>query len=146
MVRTRLALLATAMLFALACATSTPPSKFTGLENEWVAAIRDHDTAVLDRLLDDSFVDTTYRGALRTKSEVLGGPPAGGPYRTVRLDDVAVRMYRDHTAVVTGVNVLQGTSEQDVVRVRFTDVFVLRGKSWRAVSAQETLQATSPPG
>jgi len=70
-----------------------------------------------------------------------------GPYHTLRLDELQVRTYGARTAVVTGLDVLQGASGDDVVRVRFTDVFVKRDGTWRAVSAQETLQAatTAPP-
>jgi Domain of unknown function (DUF4440) len=132
-------LFATALL-AIGCAGAPPRSVFIQLENDWVAALRTHDAAALDRLLDDSFVDTTFRGGRRTKHDVLIGPPAGGVYHTLRLDDVAVRIYSNRTAVVTGVNVLQGPKAEDVVRVSFTDVFIRRHGAWRAISAQETLQ------
>ena len=97
---------------------------------------------MLDGLLADGFVDSTFRGATRTKREVLAGPAAGGAYRSLRLDDLAVRTYGS-TAIVTGVNVLRGTAG-DEVRVRFTDVFIRRRGRWRAVSAQETLQPERP--
>ena len=129
------------VLTAVGCATAAPPaSYFEELEHRWVAALQAHDTAALSDLLDDSFVDSTFRGTTRTKHDVLAGPPAGGGYKSVRLDDVSVRTYR-RTAIVTGVNVLQGPTG-DVVRVRFTDVFCKSGNAWRAVAAQETLQAT----
>ncbi|MGH9443709.1 MAG: nuclear transport factor 2 family protein [Thermoanaerobaculia bacterium] len=137
-----LAILLGGMVLFAGCASAPPADGafFLGLENRWVEAIAKHDTAALDRLLDDSFLDSTFRGGLRTKKDVLTGPPAAGPYRSIRLDDLAVRRYGSRTAVVTGINVLQGASAQDIARIRFTDVFVERQGEWRAVSAQETLQ------
>jgi hypothetical protein len=108
------------------------------IEHRWVDALQRHGTAVLDELLADSFVDSTFRGGIRTKREILAGPPAGGAYRSVRLDELAVRRYGRGTAIVTGVNVLRGP-KGDLVRVRFTDVFVVERGRWRAVAAQETL-------
>lgn len=127
-------------LACLSCASAAGPAPFVELEHRWVEASQAHDTSALDRLLDDGFVDTTFRGGVRTKRDVLDGPPAGGPYRSIRLDELRVRRYGG-TAIVTGVNVLQGPAAGDVARVRFTDVFVERRGGWRAVSAQETLEA-----
>ena len=131
-------------LLLTGCAVSLrshPADDLVALEHRWVEAIRSHDVAQLDALLDESFVDSTFRGATRTKEQVLSGPPAGGRYHSIRLDDLAVRRYGS-TGIVTGVNVLQGAGAGDTVRVRFTDVFVKRRGRWRAVCAQETLQTT----
>ena len=135
--RMRLALLATIVL-AVGCATAPSPSYFKNLESRWVAALQAHDTAALNELLDDSFIDSTFRGGIRTKHDVLAGPPAGGAYKSLRLDDVNVRAYGRTTVIVTGINVLSGPSG-DTVRVRFTDVFSASHGRWHAVSAQETL-------
>ncbi|MGE5234215.1 MAG: nuclear transport factor 2 family protein [Acidobacteriota bacterium] len=136
-------LLAGLALAALACASagSTTTAQLTVVEARWVKALRAHDTVALDRLLDDRFVDSTFRGTVRSKRDVLAGPPAGGPYHSIRLDDLVVRSYGHSTAIVTGVNVLQGKDAGDIVRVRFTDVFIRQRGEWRAVAAQETLQA-----
>jgi len=141
-VRLTAALAIFSSLSTIGCITTTPPaSRFVEIEHRWVDALQTHDTATLDQLLDDTFIDSTFRGALRTKRDVLTGPPAAGSYRSIRFGDVAVRTYGNHIAVVTGVNVLRGKGVDDIVRVRFTDVFVNRRGQWRAVSAQETVQA-----
>ncbi len=131
------------LLFALALlfggCRSAPAPDFIRLEEKWIAALQQRDLPALRELLDDSFVDSTFQGTLRTKDDVLGGSAAGSRYRSVRLDDVRVRRYGSATAIVTGVNVLQGPNGGELVRVRFTDVFrKIRGR-WRAVTAQETL-------
>lgn len=134
-------LLALCLTAAAACRSTAPAPDFIAIENEWIAALQSHDTVTLDRLLDPTFIDSTFRGGIRTKQDVLGGPPAGAGYRHVRFDDLTVRRYGDDTAIASGVNVLQGSSANEVVRVRFTDVFVRRAGTWRAVSAQETLES-----
>lgn len=131
------------LLVVAGCAsTETSDGDFAALEQRWVAAVRAHDTATLDRLLDDSFLDSTFRGALRTKNDVLTGPPAGGSYHSIGFEDLRVRRYGE-TVIVSGVNVVQGSTPDDLARVRFTDVFVRRDGQWRAVAAQETLQSSS---
>jgi len=101
-------LLAVVFVLAFGCATAPPAKYFEDLEHQWVAALQAHDTATLNELLDASFVDSTFRGGTRTKHDVLTGPPAGGAYKSVRLEDMTVRLYGRRTAIVTGVNVLQG--------------------------------------
>jgi len=124
-----------------ACASlgGATAAQLIGIEHRWVEALETHDTAALDDLLAEGFVDSTFRGGVRTKREILAGPAAGGPYRSLRLDDLTVRTYGRSTAIVRGVNVLRGPAG-DLVRVRFTDVFVVQHGRWRAVSAQETLE------
>lgn len=134
-----------ALLFLVAgCASlnATPDAYFVDLEHRWLDALQKHDVAALDALLDDSFVDVTFRGGVRTKHDVMTGPPMSGPYHSIRLDDLAVRRYGSAVAVVTGVNVLQGATADDLARIRFTDVFAKRDGRWRAVSAQETLESS----
>jgi len=135
----RLAPVLALALLAGACALQREPAvSLLEVEHRWVEELQKHDTAALDEILSDGFVDSTFRGELRTKREILTGPPAGGPYRSVRLADLAVRRYGT-TAVVTGVNVLRSPAG-DLARVRFTDVFIVERGRWRAVAAQETLQ------
>src|SRR6478609_8063241 len=131
-----LSLLAAIAFVAVGCASAPAAAYFKDLEARWVAAAEAHDTATLGELLDDSFVDSTFRGETRTKQDVLGGPPAAGSYKSVRLEELTVRPYGRDTVIVTSVNVLEGPAK-DIVRVRFTDVFRKSDGRWRAVAAQE---------
>lgn len=134
-------LLALACLLLSGCiSTNAPaPDTFIRLEHEWISALERRDVAMLGELLDDSFIDSTFQGAVRTKSDVLAGPRAGAGYRSVALEDMKVRQYGPTTVIVTGVNVLQRSEKEAAVRVRFTDVFCKLHGRWRAVAAQETL-------
>jgi len=114
--------------------------EFAGMEHQWVEALEKHDVATLDRLLSEDFMDSTFRGAIRDKKAILSGPRVAPAYHSSGFEELKVRVYGSDMAIVTGINVLQGSSPADVARIRFTDVFVRQNGQWRAVSAQETLQ------
>lgn len=107
------------------------------LEHVWVRALEEHDVPVLQRILADDFIDTSYRGRLRTKADLLAGR-VSADIASERLSELKVRVF-GNTAVVTGLNTVTGTKQAWAARVRFTDVFVRRNGRWQAVSAQETL-------
>jgi ketosteroid isomerase-like protein len=144
--RSRVLLLASLLLALAACVSrpTTTSEEFARIEQSWIEALQSHDTAALGRLLADDFLDSTWCGGVRTREQVLSGPPAAArPYHSVRLEELKVRTPGRDTAIVTGVNVLESADPEDRVRIRFTDVFVREDGRWRAVSAQETLQSGS---
>lgn len=134
------------VLFAVAlfgCAgpgpTVPPPDHFIALEHRWVQALAAHDTASLDSLLTDDFIDITFQGGIRSKHDLtMGHPSPGASYHSVRLESLVVRP-QGSAVIVTGTNVLEGADSTDIARIRFTDVFVFQDGRWRAASAQETL-------
>jgi ketosteroid isomerase-like protein len=107
------------------------------LEHAWVHALERHDVATLRRILADDFLDTSYKGQVRTKADQLAARAAAG-IESERLSDLKVRVL-GNTAIVTGLNTIQGRRRAWTARIRFTDIFVKRGGRWRAVGAQETL-------
>ena len=110
-------------------------------EARWVDALDRRDAAALRALLDDDFVDVTWKGDVRDKSAAVAALEAPNrPSTTQTLQEVRVRFAAPDTAVVTGMNVVTGKAPDFTARVRFTDVFVRRAGSWRAFSAQETLE------
>ncbi|HET8551968.1 MAG TPA: nuclear transport factor 2 family protein [Gammaproteobacteria bacterium] len=107
------------------------------LEHMWVNALEHHDVATLRRILANDFLDTSYKGQLRTKADQLAGRAAPG-IASERLSDLKVRVFGT-TAIVTGLNTITGKPHAWTARIRFTDIFIKRGDHWCAVSAQETL-------
>jgi ketosteroid isomerase-like protein len=108
------------------------------LEQRWATATGTRDHAVLDSILADGFVDVSWQGKLRGKADALAAPAA--PVKTEQtLSELTVRIYGD-AAVVTGLNTAVAADKSFTARVRFTDVFVKQAGTWRAVSAQETLE------
>jgi ketosteroid isomerase-like protein len=123
---------------------TSPREALIRLEHRWVEALERRDAAAVGSILADDFVDTTYRGERRTRSEALAGLTS--PQRaatTQELSDVVARVYGT-TGIVTGVNNVTGRNPDFSARLRFTDVFVKSNGVWKAVSAQETLVAGAP--
>jgi len=108
-------------------------------EHDWLNALQQNDAAALDCILADEFEDTSWKGELRPKSQVLrelSGRPA--QYKQT-LCDLEVDLVAD-VAVVHGVNVITDQQAHEVIRIRFTDVLRFSDHRWRAVAAQETAQ------
>jgi hypothetical protein len=105
-------------------------------EDDWLRALMERDSAALERILADDFVDVTWRGELHTKQDALRAL-AHRPAFEQRLDSLHVSLY-EPTAVVRGVNVVSDSRGAVVARIRFTDVLVRTESGWRAVAAQET--------
>jgi len=112
-------------------------------EAAWTEALRRRDGATLGRLLADDFVDTTWQGARRTKPAILAAL-AGADPQPVALSDLSVSLHGD-TAVARGLNTIRAADGAVRARVRFTDVFLYRDGGWRAIAAQETLEAAAAP-
>lgn len=131
-----LALLTTPALATTSAANrGTPVVK---LEHAWIGAIRQHDTAMLARILADDFTDIDVHGHIRDKADAMTTSTApSGTTQTLR--DLRVRRYGD-SAVANGINVVHSKAKGWTVQIAFTDVFVRRHGQWQAVSAQETLQ------
>lgn len=106
------------------------------LEQTWITAVSSTDRVTLEKLLDDSFVETTPAGSRRSKSDLLlATPPAPGS--TQKLMDLDVKVKGD-TAIVRGINHFTPARGTPGVDYLFTDVFVREADGWRAVSSQMT--------
>jgi ketosteroid isomerase-like protein len=140
----RFELAAAAFLFAASPAPRprTPvrhPDALLRVEQRWVEALARRDDAAVASILADDFLDSTYKGELRNRDEALAGLRSGARAdASQQLSELRARVYGD-AGVVTGINTVTARDGSFSVRVRFTDVFVLRGDRWLAVSAQETL-------
>jgi len=110
-------------------------------EARWVDALDRRDGAALQALLDEDFLDVTWKGEVRDRKAALAALSAPGrPAMTQALEDLRVRFAVPDVAIVTGVNAVSSKSPEFTARIRFTDVFVKRGGAWKALSAQETLE------
>ena len=123
---------------------SSPQQALRAVEDAWVKALAQHDTAALERILAPEFRHTTYTGAVldRAGSLAAAKDPRGSGVVN-RLEDVDARVFEGRFGIVTGVNA--ATSPAGSARLRFTDVFVYRDGRWQAVSAQETLIVPQRP-
>ena len=105
-------------------------------EHEWLRALVECDRATLDTILADDFVDSNWKGELRTKRQMLEGLETARPY-SQHLRDIKIQLYGS-MAVARGLNEISNKAGRIVMRIRFTDVLVYRHGYWQAVAAQET--------
>jgi hypothetical protein len=106
------------------------------LEQTWITAVVNADRVTMNKLLDDSFVETLPNGQRRTKSDLLLAPPPP-PGSSQVLMDLDLHLNGD-TAIVTGTNHFKPSPTTQPVDYSFTDVFVRRVDGWRVVSSQMT--------
>jgi hypothetical protein len=119
-----------------AFATSQDELTLKTMEQTWITATSNTDSVTLDKLLDDSFVETTPSGTRRGKSDLLlASPPPPGSTQTLMDMDVRVN---GNTAVVTGINHFKRDPGAQPVDYSFMDVFVRKPEGWRVMSAQMT--------
>ena len=110
------------------------------LEREWDNAIVRKDVATINRILSDDFVYIDSVGGVNPKASLLEGiknsEAVMEPFET---EDVSVRIYGD-TAVLTGRFTQTATYKGQTFsgQFRYTDVYVKRANSWRAVAAHSS--------
>lgn len=105
-------------------------------EKAWVTALEQRDARALGCILAPDFADTSWRGELIPKAQVMKALPSR-PASMLALTDLHARLIGD-VAIVRGVNT-QSAGGNVVGSVRFVDLFVYRSGHWQAVSAQESL-------
>jgi len=120
--------------------TSSTAQALMALENKWVRALQQADTAALDSILADTYVDTSEEGQRTDKQSILSVLKSGQlKFDSVAVSDMQVYPY-GIAAVVTGTGVQRGTFQDQPVmpRIVFTDTFVLRQGKWRAVASHRS--------
>jgi ketosteroid isomerase-like protein len=111
-------------------------------EQKWLEILNRKDAAALDCILAPDFSDTSRKGRLRPRAQVLQEltPHKEQDRYEQKLTDLQMSIFGD-TAVVRGVNVISDQQGREVLRIRFTDVLHYTGGHWLAVAAQETDEA-----
>lgn len=105
-------------------------------ERAWVAALEKRDARALDRILAPDFSDTSWRGELIPKAQVMSALPSRSASR-LKLTDLQPTLI-GNVAIVRGINT-QSAAGTAMGSVRFVDLFVYRSGRWQAISAQESL-------
>jgi ketosteroid isomerase-like protein len=112
----------------------------TGLENKWVAALMKSDTATLDSILSDTYVDTDEHGQRTDKLGVLLVLKSGDlKFESIKLSDMQVHRYGD-AAVITGSAVQAGNFKGQPLtkKIVFTDTFIRQNGKWKAVASHRS--------
>ena len=106
-------------------------------ENVWATAAVAHDTVALKCMLADGFIDTSWRGELRTRHDVLATGPVAPSGLDQHFSDWRVTRF-GNTAIIRGLNTITNASHKTIATVRFTDVLFCANGRWQAVAAEET--------
>jgi ketosteroid isomerase-like protein len=135
----RLAICVLAYLCAatLPASASAPPEAIAVLnvERAWVNASAHQDAKALAEILSENFVHVNFQGKVRHRQDELALVLEPKPYQQHTSEQTVD--FAGDTAVVHGLNTItQGG--RVVLRLRYTDVYVKSGNTWRALSAQET--------
>jgi len=110
------------------------------LENVWVEALVQADTAKLEAIFLDTYVDTDEGGHQSDKQGTLAVFKSGDlKFKSIKLSNMKVYAYGD-AAIVTGLAAQDGTFNGDPVEpnIVFTDTFVLQKGIWKAAASHRT--------
>lgn len=140
--RLALFLIATSTVGLASC--THPPESATKesairFEQRWLDILEQHDATALDCILAPEFTDTSWKGALRAREQVLRELSNRPPEYQQHLDDMSAQLH-DNIAVVRGINIITDHQNKPVARIRFTDVLQFADGRWLAISAQETAE------
>jgi ketosteroid isomerase-like protein len=110
------------------------------LENKWVDALVKSDTATLDSIFADSYVDTDEQSHRSDKPAVLSVLKSGDLHlASIKLSDMHVTIYGD-AAVVIGTSAQVGNFKGQplAATIVFTDTFIKQNGKWRAVASHRS--------
>jgi Domain of unknown function (DUF4440) len=123
---------------ALTCPTdhSKNGAALVQLEQRWARALDNHDLGAVGCILAEEFQDADTNGKLRNRAETLAQVPDRRPGIDT-LSELDPHVFGDF-GYIRGLATLVDPEGKTVARVRFTDIYVYRGRGWLAVSGQET--------
>jgi Domain of unknown function (DUF4440) len=112
----------------------------TELEIKWVSALMKSDTATLDEIFADGYVDTDEHSQRSDKQGVFSVLKSGElKMESIKLSDMKVYIYGD-AAVVIGSSAQTGNFQGQAVapKILFTDTFIKQKGKWRAVASHRS--------
>jgi uncharacterized protein (TIGR02246 family) len=121
--------------------TTATVQTLIALENKWVDALQKADTATLESILADSYVDTDDQGQRTDKQSIFAVLKSGDlKFESVSVSDMQVHAF-GAAAVVTGTGAERGTFKGEPLtpRIVFTDTFIRQDENWRAVSSHRSV-------
>ena len=110
------------------------------LQEKCVGALAKSDTATLNSILSDTFVDTNERGQRTDKQSVLSVLDSGDlKFEYIKLSNLRVHLY-GNAAVVTGIAVQGGAfkSQPLTAKTVFINHFLKQNGRWRVVACRRS--------
>ena len=122
-----------------------PHQALKDVEHQWLDAVKSHDSAALNRILDDQFISTGDDGQVFNKSQFIAAAAAAIKLESYNFDEMNIRIFGD-TAVVSGLLTarLSVAGKDSSGAFRYTDTFVRRLGRWRAVASHSTRMPPQP--
>jgi uncharacterized protein DUF4440 len=120
--------------------TAAVAEALIAIENQWVEALVKSDTASLDSIFADTFVDTDEHSHRSDKQGVLSVLKSGElKMESIKLSDMRVHVYGD-AAVVTGSAAQVGNFKGQALapKIIFTDTLIKRNGKWIAVASHRS--------
>src|SRR3954471_2748980 len=111
------------------------------LENEWAQVDVTQDKSVFQRILAPEFVSTSRSGKFLSGRDAYVRDWEYEAVKSARNGDMAVHVYSDDAAVVTGIDTTSGSNADGsewTHQDRLTDTWVRRDASWQCVAAHVT--------
>ncbi len=110
----------------------------TQLEHDLSQVVIRRDAALLERLLDESYIFTNASGEVKNKAQTLAKFHAlvnGVHFDFITNSDLRVQVYGE-AAVITGAQAQQGSYNGQAISgtYRFTSMYVQRDGQWRCVA------------
>jgi Domain of unknown function (DUF4440) len=113
------------------------------VQRRWVEALIRADTASLDAILEDTYVDTDESGSRLDKPAILAALKSGDlKLDSIMLLETEVYRYGD-SAVLIGASAQSGIFQGTPIapKILFTATLILRNRKWTAVAAHRTVVA-----
>jgi len=124
--------------------TATPDAeqgRILALENSWNQAVQQKDTSAMSLLLGSELVYVDYDGKLMDKLQYIASVQSQQLHPVhIASESMTVHLYGT-TAVVNGVYRENGmkNGKPYMLRERFTDTWISRGRGWVCVASHSTL-------
>jgi hypothetical protein len=123
--------------------TDATTQALVGLENKWVDALVKSDTAALDSIFAETYVDTDEHSQRSDKQGVLSLLKSGDlKIASIELSDMKVYDYGDAAVVIGSAAQVGNFKGQPLTAtIIFTDTFIKQNGKWRAVASHRSAAA-----
>jgi hypothetical protein len=112
-----------------------------GLEKQRFEAMCKKDIAFLENIADENLVYIHSNALIESKKDFISSIQTGKiVYEKMDLEEVTTRRFDKNIAILNGIVHVNGQLNGNAfeVRLRFTDVYVKQGKSWKWENWQST--------
>ncbi len=125
---------------SLGFAQSAAEQEVLKTEKDRFAAQVSKNYSVLDQTIGEDLYYVHSNGNIDTKESFIQGIKDGSrSYNDITMEETKVRIYYGNTAIVNGICTYFRTAENgqpNNLRLRYTNVYVKRGKQWQMVTWQ----------